>query len=41
MMIYQINESYYKEHRLGLYSLNTNWYDHMVDIEADLKRMSM
>ena len=39
--IYQINKSSYKEHSLGLYSLNTKWYNQAVDIEAGLKSVSM
>ena len=36
MTIYQINNSSYKEHNLGLYSLNTKQYNWVVDIEAGL-----
>ena len=35
-MIYQINKCSYKEHKLGLYSLNTKQYNWSVDIEAGL-----
>ena len=40
MMIYQINESSYEECSLGLYSLNTECYNQVVDIEASLESMS-
>ena len=41
MTIYQINNSFYEEHDLGLYSLNTKWYNWVVDIETGLESMSM
>ena len=41
MTIYQINNSFYEEDDLGLYSLNTKWYSQAVDIEAGLKSVSM
>ena len=38
MMIYQINESSYEECSLGPYSLNTEWYNQAVDIEAGIRK---
>ena len=40
MRIYQFIDGFYEECNLGLYSLNTKWYNQAVDIEAGLESMS-